>query len=160
MTLLISELTVGDMAPDFSLSGSDGKIYRLADFRGKQPVVLAWFPKAFTPGCTNECKSFAAHTDELRSTGAAFFTVSVDPPANNAEFAKSLGAEYPILSDPEGRAAASYGVIDESTRKVRRWTFYIGGDGRIKEIDKNVKTSTHAEDAVDKLKELGMVHCD
>ena len=110
--LMAAELNPGDWAPDFTLPGSDGKTYHLADFRGKQAVVLAWFPKAFTPGCTNECKSFRADGDALRSSGAAYFTASVDPPEKNKEFAKSLGLDYPILSDPEGEVARAYGVSD------------------------------------------------
>src|SRR6476620_4019238 len=66
----------GDAAPDFSLQGTDGKTYRLSDFKGKQAVVLAWFPKAFTPGCTAECKSLHSSSDELRKYDAAYFTVS------------------------------------------------------------------------------------
>ena len=62
------ELKVGDQAPDFSLQASDGKIYKLSDFKGKQAVVLAWFPKAFTQGCTIECKSLAEHGDMIKNT--------------------------------------------------------------------------------------------
>ena len=60
------ELKVGDQAPDFSLPASDGKTYKLSDFKGKQAVVIAWFPKAFTQGCTIECKSLAEHGDMIK----------------------------------------------------------------------------------------------
>src|SRR2546423_3751520 len=72
------ELKVGDKAPDFSLPGSDGKTYKLSDFKGKQAVVLAWFPKAFTPGCTKECKSLHENAGKLKPLGIAYFTASVD----------------------------------------------------------------------------------
>ena len=85
------------MAPDFSLPGSDGKTYKLSDYRGKQAVVLAWFPKAFTPGCTTECKVMAEHGAALKAFDAAYFTASVDKPEKNKDFAKSVGADYPIL---------------------------------------------------------------
>ena len=77
------ELKVGDLAPDFNLPGSDGKTYRLSDYRGKQAVVLAWFPRAFTPGCTAECKLMAQHGPKLREFDVAYFTASVDTPEKN-----------------------------------------------------------------------------
>jgi len=150
------ELKPGDAAPDFSLTGSDGKTYRLADFKGKQAVVLAWFPKAFTPGCTAECKSFAAGGHELGKFQAAYFTASCDTAEQNAKFAKSLAADFPILSDPDGKVAAAYGVVHEGRSVPERWTFYIGTDGKILAIDKAVKTSTHAADVAAKLRALGV----
>src|ERR687897_3361244 len=86
------ELKVGDMAPDFSLQASDGKQYKLSDFRGKKAVVVAWFPKAFTQGCTIECKSLAANGDKIRKYDVAYFMASVDPlecEKGNAAFAKA-----------------------------------------------------------------------
>jgi peroxiredoxin Q/BCP len=66
------ELKAGDMAPDFTLQASDGKTYKLSDFRGKKAVVVAWFPKAFTQGCTTECKSLAANGDKIRKFDVAY----------------------------------------------------------------------------------------
>src|SRR6185503_10509726 len=94
------ELKVGDQAPDFSLQASDGKTYKLSDFKGKQAVVVAWYPKAFTSGCTAECKSMRETGAEIRKFDAAYFTASVDPADTNKKFAESLQADYPILSDP------------------------------------------------------------
>ena len=85
-----AELKVGDDAPPFSLKGSDGKTYALKDFAGKQPVVLAWFPKAFTPGCTKECRNFQTDSAALKKYDVAYFTISVDEPERNTEFANSL----------------------------------------------------------------------
>lgn len=140
------ELKVGDPAPDFALKGSDGKTYRLADFRGKQIVVIAWYPKAFTPGCTRECKSFGTQADSFKSLPVAFFTASVDTLEDNRRFAESLGVKYPILSDPDRKTAMAYGVVDDPNGYAKRWTFIIGMDGRILHIDKAVKVDTHAED--------------
>ena len=151
-----TELQPGDAAPDFTLVGSDGKTYRLADFKGKQVVVLAWFPKAFTPGCTAECKSFAAGGGELGKFQAAYFTISCDTAEQNAKFAKSVGADFPILSDPDCKVATAYGVVHEGRAVPERWTFYIGSDGKILAIDKAVKTETHAADVAAKLRELGV----
>jgi len=149
-------LKVGDMAPRFSLPGSDGKTYSLADYRDRQAVVLAWFPKAFTPGCTTECKAFAAGGAKLKKFDAVYFTISVDKSEKNKEFAESVGADYPILSDPGGEVARAYGVTGPVQRWASRWTFYIGADGKILHIDKNVHPSTHVDDVAAKLKELGV----
>jgi thioredoxin-dependent peroxiredoxin len=155
-TATAEELKVGDMAPDFTLLGSDGKIYKLSDYRDKQAVVLAWFPKAFTPGCTTECKVLAQHGSKLKKFDVAYFTASVDKPEKNKEFAHSVGADYPILSDPGGQVAREYGVTGAIQKWASRWTFYIGKDGKILHIDKNVHTSTHADDVAEKLRELGV----
>ena len=152
------ELRVGDKAPAFSLVGSDGKTYSLADFNGKQALVLAWFPKAFTGGCTKECKSIHASGAKLRALGIAYFTASVDTPEENKKFAESLSLDYPILSDPEKKVATAYGVVHEGRKIAERWTFYVDKDGVIKAIDKEVqkKTETAGEDIAAKAKELGL----
>src|SRR5213083_2962099 len=73
------DLKVGDQAPNFKLQASDGKTYQLSEFKGKEGVVLAWFPKAFTQGCTIECKSLAEHGDMIKKYNAKYFMISVDP---------------------------------------------------------------------------------
>ena len=168
------ELKVGDKAPDFSLQGSDGKTYKLSSFKGKQAVVLAWFPKALTSGCTLECKSLAEHGDMIRAYDVTYFMASVDPLEKNVEFAKAtsvtLGqganarvvekkeADFPILSDPTKDTAKAYGVLNDQAGFANRWTFYIGKDGTIKAIDKDVNkhVQTSAEDMATKLGELGV----
>ena len=151
-----ADLKVGDKAPDFTLKASDGKTYKLADFAGKQAVVIAWFPKAFTGGCTAECKSLRATTEALKPTGSAYFTASCDDAETNGKFAKSLDLDYPILSDPEKATAKAYGVVHEGRANPERWTFYIGKDGVIKEIDKKIRTAQAGPDVVAKLKSLGL----
>lgn len=151
-----AELKVGDQAPGFSLKGSDGKTYELDAFKGKQAVVIAWFPKAFTGGCTAECKSFREHSAALKGLGVAYFTASVDDPETNKKFAESLGLDYPILSDPEKKVATAYGVLPEGRAVPVRWTFYIDKDGVIRHIDKMVKTQTAGADLAAKIKELGL----
>ncbi len=149
------ELKVGDAAPDFSLQGSDGKTYTLAQFKGKKAVVLNWFPKAFTGGCTAQCKSFAEQADDLKALDVAYFTASVDPVAKNTEFAKSLGADYPILSDPDKSAAKAYGVLAPAGYS-QRWTFYIDKDGKVAAIDKKINTKNAAPEVAAKVKSLGL----
>lgn len=152
------ELRVGDLAPDFTLPGSDGNTYRLTDFQGKKIVVLAWFPKAFTPGCTRECRVFAEESDAFTNLPVVFFTASVDSPADNKKFAESVRAKYPILSDPDRKAALAYGVVTTPRDFARRWTFIIGIDGKILHIDKNVKVDTHARDVANWIKEYLKAH--
>lgn len=154
-----AELKVGDAAPNFKLEGTDGKMHELSEYQGKQAVVLAWFPKAFTGGCTAECKSIKENGAALKKYDVAYFTASVDPlegARGNRAFAKSLDVDYPILSDPTMATARAYGVLSEQRMFAQRWTFYIGKDGRILAIDKSVKPVTSAHDILAKLKELGV----
>ena len=151
-----TELKVGDPAPNFKLQASDGKTYQLSDYKGKKAVVVAWFPKAFTQGCTIECKSLAANGDKIRHYDVAYFTASVDPLDLNTKFAEEHKADFPLLSDPNKETAKAYGVLGpQATSPVAtRWTFYIDKDGKISFIDKAVRVNTSAEDMVAKLGEL------
>ena len=152
-----AELKVGDKAPDFKLQASDGKTYRLSEFKNKKAVVVAWFPKAFTSGCTIECKSLAANGDKIRKYDVAYFMASVDPvegEKGNKAFAASEHADFPMLGDPTKETAKAYGVLNAEHGMANRWTFYIDKDGRIAAIDKAVKPATSAEDMVAKLAEL------
>jgi thioredoxin-dependent peroxiredoxin len=152
-----AELAVGDKAPDFKLQASDGKTYRLSDFKGKKAVVVAWFPRAFTQGCTIECKSLAANGDKIRNYDVVYFMASVDPvegEKGNKAFAESEKADFPLLSDPTKEVAAAYGVLNPERGVASRWTFYIDKNGKIVAIDKAVKPATSAEDMLAKLAEL------
>ena len=152
--LTAAPLKVGDEAPDFALKGSDGKTYRLSDFKGKKPVVVAWFPKAFTGGCTKECKAMKEQGDEIRRFEAAYFTASVDDAETNKKFAESLELDYPILSDPTKETAKNYGVLNDRGM-ANRWTFFIDQHGKIARIDQKVNTENHGKDIAAGLKEMG-----
>ena len=153
-----ADLKVGDQAPNFTLKASDGKTYKLSDFKGKQAVVLAWFPAAFTQGCTIECKSLAEKGDLIKKYDVTYFMASVDAlegDKGNIAFAQAHKADFPLLSDPTKEAATAYGVL--STRGfANRWTFYIDKDGVITYIDKDVNAhlATSAEFMAAKLGEL------
>ncbi len=147
-------LEAGAPAPEFSLTGSDGKTHSLAELRGKQAVVLAWFPKAFTGGCTAECKSLVEGGAALREYDVAYFAISTDTPEENKKFAESLGADFPILSDPTGETAKAFGVLGKDGKHARRWTYYIGADGTIKDVDREVKPASAAPDVVQRLESL------
>jgi thioredoxin-dependent peroxiredoxin len=146
---------VGDVAPAFELQASDGKTYRLADFQGRQAVVVAWFPKAFTSGCTIECKSLAENGHLIREYDVTYFMASVDSVEDNAGFAAEQNADFPLLSDPTKAVARAYGVLGDAGL-ARRHTYYIGADGRILAIDRNVRPATSAEDMAATLGEIGV----
>lgn len=148
-----AELKVGDKAPEFEMTGSDGKTYKLSQFKDKQAVVVAWFPKAFTGGCTKECKSLRANGKVLREYNVAYFTASCDPVEKNTAFAKSLELDYPILSDPDKKVAKAYGILNDRGFSSRV-TFIVGKDGKILHIEKKVKTDEHAEQISDELAKL------
>lgn len=151
---MAAELHVGDTAPDFALQANDGKTYRLADFRNKESVVLAWFPKAFTRGCTIECKSLAKNGHLIKKYRTSYFMVSTDPLDANKGFAAETQADFPLLSDPTKETAKAYGVLN-LFRMASRHTFYIGPDGKILAIDKAVNPATSAEDMAAMLGKLG-----
>ena len=151
-----ADLKVGDQAPNFKLQATDGKTYQLSDFKGKKPVVVAWFPAAFTRGCTIECKSLAENGEKIKMYDVTYFMASVDPiegEKGNKAFAESQKADFPLLSDPTKKTAEAYGVLNPRG-VASRWTFYIGKDGTITHIDKAVKPATSAEDMAAKLGEL------
>jgi thioredoxin-dependent peroxiredoxin len=148
-----ADLAVGDPAPDFSLEATDGKTYTLAQFKGKQTVVLAWYPKAFTSGCTIECKSLAESGDLIRQFDTVYFMASVDPIDKNKSFAAEQKADFPLLSDPTKETAKAYGVLN-MMGIASRVTFVIGADGKILAIDRNVNPATAAQDIASTLGKL------
>ena len=163
---------VGDMAPDFNLQGTDGKMHKLSDYRGKTSVVIAWFPKAFTQGCTIECKSLADNGDKIQNYQVTYFMASTDKIEDNIAFAKATSvtlqgrnggaatvvekkeADFPMLADPTMATARAYGVFNEQRMVANRWTFYIDRTGKVTAIDTAVRPATSAEDMIAKLEEL------
>ena len=157
LATLAQELKPGAMAPDFTLQASDGNSYTLSDFRDKKAVVLAWFPKAYTHGCTIECKSLAKNGHLIKQFDVVYFMASVDPIEDNIGFAKETEADFPLLSDPSKATAEAYGVLMPVVNVAKRHTFYIGKDGRILKIDTGIRPATSAEDMAANLAELGIV---
>ena len=103
-----------------------------------------------------ECKSLRDSGKELKGSKVAFFAASVDDAETNRKFAESLSLNYPILSDPDKSVSTAYGVLNDSGKFARRWTFYIDKEGKIAKIDKEVKAKTSGPDMVKHLKELGL----
>ena len=150
-------LKVGADCPDFEMEGTDGTKYSLKDMVGKKAFIIAWYPRAFTGGCTKECQSMKEHGELLRKFNVAYFTASCDPVTKNQEFAKSLELDYPILSDPDGSVAKKFGVAKVGANPTaNRVTFIVGKDGKILAIDDAVKTASHGQDLAKKLEELGV----
>jgi peroxiredoxin Q/BCP len=145
----------GDIAPDFTLLGSDGKTYTLADFKGERGVVLAWFPKAFTGGCTKELAALRDSAAELATFDAAVFMVSLDTPDENRAFAESLGAPQVLLSDATGLTASAYGVMADSGKYAKRVTFYIDREGLVRFVDSKVDVTSAGSAIGQRLESLG-----
>lgn len=144
-----ASLDVGDEAPNWTLQASDGQTYQLSDLRGKH-VVLAFFPKAFTGGCTIECKSVRDSKKQVRRFDVQFFMASTDDLATNKAFADQNNANFPILSDDSKSVSEAYGVL-ASMGYSKRWTFYIDADGKVSKIDRDVNPRTAGRDLLKNL---------
>jgi peroxiredoxin Q/BCP len=152
-----TDLKVGDIAPNFKLQATTGDYYQLSDFKNKQAVVLAWYPRANTNGCTIECKSLVEKGHLIRKYDVSYVMASVDPIDKNRDFAKKTSADFPMLSDPTKEAAKAYDVLN-IMRMASRVTFYISKSGKILKIDEDISPKTAAEDIAKSLAELGVSH--
>jgi peroxiredoxin len=135
---------VGDAAPDFALdwlapAGEPGKFkreqIRLSDLKGKQNVVVAFFPAAFSPGCTTEMQKYQASSGQFTKANTTILGVSVDSTWSNKAFREQLGAEFPILSDWKKETSRKYGLLDEDSGFARRATFVIDKQGIVQKVD-------------------------
>jgi peroxiredoxin len=134
---------VGDVAPDFTLSWfapkGEGKFEReeikLSDFRGKQNVVIAFFPAAFSPGCTKEMQQYQASSGQFTAANTKILGVSVDSTWANRAFREQLGVQFPILSDWKKEASRQYGLLDETNGVARRATFVLDKKGVVQKVD-------------------------
>jgi len=145
----MAELDVGAQAPDFELEGANGPI-RLADYAGKA-LVLYFYPKDDTTGCTKEAIDFSEQIEAFAAAGAEILGVSKDSVASHAKFATKHGLKVTLGSDPEGRTIEAYGAWVEKNmygRKymgIERSTFLIAGDGRIAAVWRKVKVPGHVQ---------------
>jgi peroxiredoxin Q/BCP len=150
----------GDQAPDFTLETDDGATVRLGDFRGR-PLILYFYPKDDTSGCTKEALAFSALAEEFAARGAAVVGVSPDTPASHEKFKAKHGLNVRLASDTQHTVASAYGVWVEKSmygRKfmgVERSTFLIDGDGRIARAWRKVKVPGHAEEVLGAVDALG-----
>ena len=148
-------LEVGDTAPDFTLQASDGNTYSLDQFKGKQAIVIAWYPMAFTHGCTIECKSLAENGHLLNQFDVTYFMASVDSLEKNTSFAEATKADFPLLSDPSKKVAKAYDVL-ALYGFPKRHTIYISKEGEILMVDRKINAATSAEDMAANLEKLGI----
>ena len=156
---MVSELNVGDPAPDFELPTDGGGRARLSDLGGKA-VALYFYPKDDTSGCTAEAIAFNALRSKFAAAGAAVIGVSPDNVASHDKFKRKHGLHLPLGADPERSVINAYGVWKEKSmygRKyfgVERSTFLIGRDGRIARVWRKVKVPGHAEEVLAAAKAL------
>jgi peroxiredoxin Q/BCP len=145
-----THLQDGQEAPLFDLPDGDGPRHRLSDYRGRK-VLLYFYPRDDTPGCTLEAVSFARSLDQYVAQGIAVLGVSTDTPQSHVKFAKKFSLPFPLLSDADGSVTRAYGAAahpDLAETRARRVTFLIDEDGRIEKIWDPVSAPTHNEEVL------------
>jgi peroxiredoxin Q/BCP len=143
-------VAVGDIAPDFTASDSDGKPFHLADLRGKQRVVLYFFPKCFTAGCDIEAKGFRDQFPSYQGRAAQVIGVSADPPDVAQAFRKKFELPFPVLPDPEKKIIQLYDVKG-MFGVARRVTFLIGLDGHVESVVDSMRPGPHIDKTLEEL---------
>ncbi len=140
-------LSVGDTAPNFTTTDTNGNTVSLSDFAGKT-VVLYFYPKDDTPGCTKEACSFRDNYNDYLSKGITVLGVSMDDEASHKAFTEKFNLPFPLLTDTDGAITKAYDVEGEMSgmRYARRVTYVIDGNGKISHVYSTVKTDTHATD--------------
>ncbi len=162
LSLLVSQMAraaelprVGDAAPDFQLPDQDGVRHSLADFAGKW-LVLYFYPRDDTPGCTQEACAFRDDLHKLTALGAQVVGISVDGGASHAEFARKFHLPFPLLADTSAEVAARYGALMNLWlfKFAKRYTFLIDPQGRIAKVYLKVETSRHSTEIIEDLRQL------
>lgn len=152
-------LKPGDLAPDFSLPDADGNLVKLSDFRGKR-VVLYFYPRDNTPGCTKEACGFRDTYAEYQAQDAVVLGISTDDAKSHTKFVQKFSLPFPLLSDVDGQVATaydSYGLkkfMGKEYMGVSRKTFVISPDGKIEKVYLKVKPDQHAAEILSDLAEL------
>ncbi len=150
----MKELAIGDPAPDFSLVDEKGMPVSLKDFIGKKIVVLYFYPKDFTPGCTTEACSFRDDYKLYEDKGAVVIGVSLDSVESHSKFSEKYELPFPILSDKSKEIAKAYGVLGIGGLAAKRVTFMIDKNGKIARIFPKVDVKQHSEEVLKALEEL------
>ena len=134
----------GKPAPDFELESDSGETVKLSDLRGK-PVVLYFYPKDDTPGCTQQASGIRDSWDKFQRAGAEVFGISADTRASHERFKAKYSLPFTLLADPEHKLAEPYGVGREGKNSYERSTFVIDADGNVAKIMRRVKPDEHAD---------------
>jgi thioredoxin-dependent peroxiredoxin len=154
------ELSEGMEAPDFTADSSEGRKISLGEFKGKKPLVLYFYPKDNTPGCTREACGFRDNLGALQKVGAAVLGVSKDSLKSHDNFKQKYELNFPLLSDPDREIMEAYGVWREKTMYgkksmgVVRSTFLIDKSGVVRKIWRNVKVDGHVEKVLEAVRAL------
>jgi thioredoxin-dependent peroxiredoxin len=145
-------LAIGSRAPDFNLPNASGEMLSLDSFKGTW-LVLYFYPKDDTPGCTKEACTFRDDLHKLEKLDAKVVGVSVDDGASHAEFAKKYSLPFPLLSDKDGAVAKQYGALNDFLviKMAKRYTFLIDGNGMLQKSYLSVDTSRHSKQIIDDL---------
>ena len=143
----------GDRAPDFSLPDASGRMVGLADFRGKKPVVLYFYPKDDTPGCTKEACSFRDQYEDFTTAGAEVMGVSSDSGESHRKFAEKYRLPFTLLSDRDGQVRKRYGVPATLGLLPGRVTFVIDKDGVVRHVfNSQLQATRHVEESLEALR--------
>ena len=151
-------LEAGDRAPSFTLKDHDGNTHKLADYRGRT-VVLYFYPRDFTPGCTTQACSFRDANDEIAEQGAVVLGVSTDDAESHQRFREEHALKFPLLVDTGAKVATRYGAWGEKKNYGRtvvgmtRSTFIIGPDGKLLRVWKRARAAEHGEAVLKALRE-------
>jgi peroxiredoxin Q/BCP len=146
----------GEKAPDFALQDQEGKTVRLSDYKGKGWVVLYFYPKDDTPGCTKEACSFRDNLNQFQSLNTTVLGVSVDDIRSHKKFSEKFNLNFSILSDTEYQACRRYGTLSSmlGIKLAHRSTFIIDPDGIIQKVFPNVQPKDHAVEVAQALEDL------
>lgn len=143
-----SEIAEGGAAPDFTLPGDDGRMVKLSDYRGKQPVVLYFYPKDETAGCTKEACAFRDNLSDFKKAGVEVLGVSVDSIESHQKFKQKENLNFTLLSDEKKEVTNRYGVL-ASSGVARRVTFIIDKNGTVRKIYRDVSPEEHAAEVLE-----------
>jgi thioredoxin-dependent peroxiredoxin len=152
-------IEVGQAAPNFTLAADDGKKVKLSELKGT-PVVLYFYPKDDTPGCTKEACAFRDRSAELKKLGAKVFGISPDEVESHVQFRDKFKLNFPLLADPDHAVAEKYGAWREKnmygkkTMGIQRSTYIIDADGNVAKVWKAVQVDGHDQSVIDSLKSL------
>jgi peroxiredoxin Q/BCP len=149
------KVNVGDKAPKFEGPTADGTRLGLKDLVGKKNVVLYFYPKDDTSGCTKEACSFRDNVQPIRSMGAEIVGVSLDSVESHKKFTTKYRLPFPLISDKGKHIATAYGVLKDTKTSTKRVTFLIDKNGKIAKIFPKVDVTKHTDEVVTALKELG-----